>query len=129
MSHHCLIRAIVEREVNRQGLGTWEDFLRRSPIEPNRGGPQREGAGTREKMAIGVKKVIYKNVQEALASAFTPRVARKRTFTPGASSSKRRKLPTKHTEENLEETPLVSQETPPTAKGKEKQTTPNFSVR
>ena len=80
-------------------------------------------------MAIGVKKVIYKNVQEASASTFTSRVARKRTLTPRDSSSKWRKLPTEHTKGTLEEMPHVSQETPPTAKGKEKKTTPNSTIR
>ena len=58
VSHHCLIRAIIERELIRQGLGTWDDFFKRNLVEPHRGGPRGQGMGTREKTTIGVRKVV-----------------------------------------------------------------------
>ena len=89
MSHHCLIRPIVERELIRQGLGTWDDFFKRNPVEPQRGGPRGQGMGTREKTTTGVRKVVYKIVQESLASTSSPKVTKKRTTPSEASTSKR----------------------------------------
>ena len=83
-----------------QGLGSWDDFLRRNPIEPHRGGPRGQGVGTRERITTGVRKVVYKNVQEASASTSTHKVTKKRTSISEASTSKWKKLLTKTTEEN-----------------------------
>ena len=107
MSHHCLIRAIVERELTRQGLGTWDDFVKQNPTEPQRGGRRGQGMGTREKTTTRVRKVVYKIAQEASALASTPMVTKKRTPSSEASTSKWKKFPTETTKDNLEGMPLV----------------------
>ena len=78
MSHHYLIRAIIERELIRKHLGTWNDFLKLNVVGPQRGGPRGKGIGMREKHAIGVRKVVYKIVQEASSSMSTPKATKKR---------------------------------------------------
>ena len=108
VSHHFLIRAIVEKELIRQGLGTWDDFVKRNPMEPQMGGPRGQGMGTREKTTIGVRKVVYKIVQEASASTSSPEVTKKRTPLSKASTSKRQKLPIETIEKDSEEmTPVL----------------------
>ena len=74
--------------MTRQGLGTWDDFVKRNPVEPHRGGPRGQGMGTREKTTTGARKVVYKNVQEASAAASAPKVTKKKTPTSEASTSK-----------------------------------------
>lgn len=91
VSHHCLIQAIVERELNRQNLGIWDDFVKLQTIEPQRGGPRGQGMGVRQRTIVGAKKVVYKMVQEASTSMSTPRVTKKRTSHLEVSASKRRK--------------------------------------
>ena len=78
---------------------------------PQRGGPKGQGMGTREKTSIGVRKVVYKIVQEALASVSTPKTSKKRIPHSKASTSKRRKSHIDTTWKFSEEAPPVPQET------------------
>ena len=48
VSHHCLIRAIIERELTRQHLGTWDDFVKLKIVGPQRGGPKGKGVHTQD---------------------------------------------------------------------------------
>ena len=106
MSHHCLIRAIIERELTRQHVGTWDDFFKLKIVGPQRGGPKGKGIGTREKIIVGVRKVVYKIVQEALASVSTSKTTKKRIPSSESSTSKKRKA-------HIDTIGKVSKEEPP----------------
>lgn len=136
VSHHCFIRAIIERELTRRHLGTWEDFVKLKIEEPKRGGTKGKGIGTREKISIGVSKVVYKIAQEASALELVSKTA-KRKIPPVETSTHRKRI--SHTvvaEESSKEVTLVSQEHAPNLdkgksidKGKQPTSTPRRVAR
>ena len=88
-------------------------------MEPQSSGPRGKGMGTREKNAIGVRKVVYKIASEALAFVFPPKAVKRKVPPVDASTSKKRKARTVVTEESSEEVSPLSHKTAPNSeKGK-----------
>lgn len=108
VSHHCLIREIVEKELTRQHLGTWEDFVKLKPMGPQSSGPRGQGMGTHEKTAVGVRKVVYKTTSEASASAFQPKDVKRKVPPTNAFASKKRKVHIAAIEESSKEVSPLS---------------------
>ena len=111
ISHHFLIRAIVERELTRQHLGTLEDFVKLKLVGPQSSGPRGQGMGIHEKTIVGVRKVVYKIASEALASASPPKAVKRKVPPTNASASKKRKAHTVAVEESSNEVSPLSHET------------------
>lgn len=113
ISHHCLIRAIIERELTRHRLGTWNDFVKLKIEDPNRGGPKGKGIGKREKTAIRVRKVVYKTTQEASTSELVSKTIKRKILPAKTSTPRKRRSHTVVEEESSEEVNPASQKPAP----------------
>jgi hypothetical protein len=119
VSHHYLIRAIIERELTRRRCRTWEDFVKLKIEDPNRGGPKGKGIGTREKTILGVRKVVYKTAQEASASELVSKTVKRKIPPTETSTPQKGRSQIVVEEESPEEvTPASKKPTPNLDKGK-----------
>lgn len=93
VSHHCLIKLIIESELNKQEIGTWEKFLWLKEVEPRLVGPRGQGVGCRERTSTGFCKVVPKAKNFPEASPSSSRLTKKRIYKvePSIASKKKSK--------------------------------------
>ena len=78
ISHHGLIKLILERELNKQAIGSLKEFFQLKEVEPRLVSPGGQGVGQRERTSIGFYKVVSRAENDLKASPSSLRITKKR---------------------------------------------------